>query len=45
MRGDEGSNHEKLGLERISCTSQSTIPDRAGTTPDPAGKNTGTRSS
>jgi len=43
MRGDEGNHHEKLGLERISCASQFTIT--AGTTPDPAGKNTDTRSS
>jgi len=45
MRGDEGNHHEKLGLERISCASQFIIPDTAGTTPDPAGKNTDTRSS
>jgi len=45
MRGDEGNHHEKLGLKRISCASQLTIPDTAGTTPDPAGKNTDARSS
>jgi len=45
MRGDGGNHHEKLGLKRISCASQLTIPDTAGTTPNPAGKNTDTRSS
>jgi len=40
-----GNHHEKLGLTRIECASQFTIPDMAGTTPDPAGKNTDTRSS
>src|SRR5882757_4912419 len=45
MRGDGGNDHEKLGLQRISCASQLTIPDTAGTTPNPAGKNTNTRSS
>jgi len=37
IRGDGGNHHEKLGLERISCGSQLTIPDTAGTSPDPAG--------
>jgi hypothetical protein len=45
MRGDGGNHHEELELERISCASELTIPDTAGTTPDPAGKNTDTRSS
>jgi len=45
MRGDGGNHHEKLGLKRISCASQSTIPDTAGTTADPVGKNIDTRSS
>jgi hypothetical protein len=41
---EDGRNHdEKLGLERISCASQLTIPDTAGTSPDPAGSNTDTR--
>jgi len=44
-KGDGGNNHEKLGLKRISCASQYTIPDMAGTRPDPAGNNTDTRSS
>jgi hypothetical protein len=44
MRGDEGNHHEKLGLESMPCVSQFTIPDTAGTRPDPAGKNTVTRS-
>jgi len=34
MRGDGASHHEKLGLKRISCASQLTIPDTAGTSPD-----------
>jgi len=45
MRGDGGNHPEKLGLKRISCASQLSIPDKAGTTPDPGGKNTDTRSS
>jgi hypothetical protein len=34
--GDGGNDDEKLGLERILCTSQLTIPDMAGTIPEPA---------
>ena len=45
IRGDGGNHHEKLGLKRIVCESQFTIPDTTGTTPDPVGKNTNTRSS
>jgi len=45
MRGDGGNHHEKLGHKRISCASQLTIPDTAGTWPDPACNNTDTRSS
>jgi len=45
IRGDGGKHHEKLGLKRISCASQMTIPYTAGTSPDPRGNNTGTRSS
>ena len=45
IRGDGGNHHEKLGLKRISCASQLTIPDTAGTSPDPAVNNTNTRSS
>jgi len=45
IRGDGGNHHEKLGLKRISCASQFTIPDTARTCPDPAGNNTDTRSS
>jgi len=45
MRGDGGNYHEKLGLKRISCASQLTIPDTAGTSPDPACNYTDTRSS
>jgi len=40
-----GGNHHKLGLKRISCVSQFTIPDTASTSPDPVGNNTDTRSS
>jgi hypothetical protein len=45
IREDRGNHHEKLGLERISYASQLTIPDTAGTSPDPAGNITGTWSS
>jgi len=45
MRGDGGNHHERLGLKRISCVSQFTIPEMAGTTPNLACKNTDTRSS
>jgi len=36
MGGDGGNDHETLELKRISCVSQFTIPDTAGTTPNPA---------
>ena len=42
---DGAIHHEKLGLKRISCASQFTIPDMAGTSPDPACNYTDTRSS
>jgi len=45
MRGDRGKHHEKLGLKRISCASQLTIPDTAGTSPNPSCNYTDTRSS
>jgi hypothetical protein len=45
IRGDRRNHHEKLGLERILCASQLTIPDTAGTSPDQAGNYTETRSS
>jgi len=45
MRGDGRNHHEKLGLGRISCASQFTIPDTAGAIPDPACNYTDTRSS
>jgi hypothetical protein len=45
MRGDGTNHHEKLGLQRISCASQFTIPDTVGTSPDPACNHTDTRSS
>ena len=44
-RGYRGNHDEKLGLKRISCESESTIADTAGTSPDPACNNTDTRSS
>jgi hypothetical protein len=37
IRGDGGNHHEERGLERISCASQLTIPNTAGTCPDLAG--------
>jgi len=45
IRGDGGNHHENLGLQRISCAGQFTIPDMARTSSDPAGTNTDTRSS
>jgi len=36
MRGYGGNHHEKLGLMRISCADQLTIPDTAGMSPNPA---------
>ena len=36
MTGDGTYHHEKLGLKRISCASQCTIPNTAGTSTDPA---------
>ena len=45
MWGDGGNHHEKLGHKRISCASQLTIPDMAGTSPDPACNYIDTRSS
>jgi hypothetical protein len=40
-----GNHHEILGLKRILCVSQFTIPDMAGTSPDPLCNYTTTRSS
>jgi len=34
MRGDGTNHHEKLGLKRILCASQFTIPDMAGMSSD-----------
>jgi len=45
MRGYWGNHHEELGLKRISCASQFTIPNTAGTSPDPVCNITDTRSS
>jgi hypothetical protein len=36
MGGYEGNHYEILGLKRISCAIQLSIPDAAGTSPDPA---------
>jgi len=44
MRGDRGNHHEKLGLKRISCANQFTIPDTAGMSPDLEGNISDTRS-
>jgi hypothetical protein len=44
MRGYVGNHHEKLGLKKIPCASQLTIPDTAGKSPDPACNYTETRS-
>jgi len=44
--GGDGTNHyEQLGLKRILCASQFTIPDTVGTSPDPACNYTNPRSS
>jgi len=45
MRRYGGNHHEKLGLRRISCASQFTIPDTAGMSPDPQCNYSDTRSS
>jgi len=45
MRGDGTNHHEKLGLQRISCASQFTIPHRASPNHNRACNNTNTRSS
>ena len=45
MRGEGGNHYEKLGLKWISCWSQFTIPDTAGTSPNWGGNNTDMRSS
>jgi hypothetical protein len=42
IRGDGGNHHDKLGLKGIRGASQLTIPDTAGTSPDPAGNITDT---
>jgi hypothetical protein len=36
IRGYRGNHPQKLGVKRISCASQFTIPDTAGMSPDPA---------
>jgi len=45
IRGDGGNHHEKLGLKRIFCASDFTIPNTASKSPDPVGNNTDTSSS
>jgi len=45
MTGDGGNHHEKLGIKRIACASQCTVPDTADTRPDPEFNNTHTMSS
>ena len=45
MGGNGGNHHEKLGHKKISCGSQFTIPDTAGTSHDPAHNITDMRSS
>jgi len=45
MRGNGENHHEKLGLQRILCTSQLTITNTAGTSPNLACSNTYTGSS
>ena len=45
MRGYGGNHHKKLELKKISCASQLTISDTAGTSPNPVCNYTDTRSS
>jgi len=45
MRGGGTNHQEKLGLERILCARQCTIPNTAGTSPNLACNNTNQRSS
>jgi len=45
MRGDGRNHHEILGLKRISCASQFTIPDSVGTSHHAVGNYPNTRSS
>jgi len=45
MRGDGGNYHDNLELKRILCMRQFNIPNRAGTSPNPACINTDMRSS
>jgi len=45
FRGDGGNHQEKLGFKRNSCARQFTIPDTAGTSPDPVDNYRDTRSS
>jgi len=45
MRGDVGNIHEKLKLRTISCVSQYTIPNGAGSTSDQVGTTADTRAS
>jgi len=44
LRGYRRNHRENLGLKRMSCASQLTIPDTARRSPDPACKYTDTRS-
>jgi hypothetical protein len=44
MRGDDRNHHKKLGLKKYLCTSQFTIPDMAGPSPDPSCNYTDTKS-
>ena len=45
MRGDRANHQETLGHKRRSCESQFTIPDTAGTSPDPVSNDTIMKSS
>ena len=44
MTGYRGNHHEKLGLKRILCAIQFSIPNMAGTSPNPACNYTDMRS-
>jgi len=45
MGEDQGNHREKMGLKRISCAIQCTIPDTAGMSPNSVCNKTDKRSS
>jgi hypothetical protein len=45
LRGNGENHHEKLGLQKILCVSELTIPEEVGISSDPPGNIIGARSS